>query len=123
MILPPRSESSIVKVMKSSRIPTRKVEFGLPGAYNLTIMGAQIRELTAGHRAVCLRHVECPATPLSEIAEAFGYSYGRTSQILNSRPAKKYMRELEERMVTETIRKAALMPELPGFYDEEPITK
>jgi hypothetical protein len=86
-------------------------------------MGGSIKELTARHRAVCLRRVERPAASLSEIAEAFGYSYGRTSQILNSRPAKKYMRKLEERMITETIRKAALMPELTILYDEEPITK
>ena len=82
--------------------------------YNFTIMGAPIRELTASHRLVCLFRVERPAAPLSKIAEALGYSYGHTSQILCS-PAKEYMRELEDRIVAESIERAVavLVPNAP----------
>jgi hypothetical protein len=80
-------------------------------------MGTPIKELSSKQRAVCLRRLEFPAAPLTEIAEAFGYSYKHTSRILCSSAAKEYMRDLEDRMVTESIRGAAIVPYLPGVSD------
>ncbi len=83
----------------------------------ISLMGTQIRELTASHRAVCRRRVERPAAPRTKIAEEFGYNYKHTSRILCSSAAKEYMRDLEDRMVTESIRGAAIVPYLHGVSD------
>ena len=64
-----------------------------------------------------------PSGPLSDIAEAFGYSYGRTSQILCSPAAKEYLRKLEDRIITESIKTATIFPEPPVVSDVRPSRK
>jgi hypothetical protein len=79
--------------------------------------GRHIESLTKRQRDVLLDRVINTTMTDSEIAARHGYSRGRVNTIVRSELGRAYCRELEERLITESIKACAFVPAIYMFRD------
>jgi hypothetical protein len=79
--------------------------------------GRTIRELTKRHRDVLLDRVINPRDTDTAIGLRHGYTRTRVNTIIRSELGRAYARELEDRIISESIKACAVAPALAAFQD------
>jgi hypothetical protein len=84
--------------------------------YNPSMSNTIIR-LGPRHRRLILDHVNNPRTSSHDLSIRHGYHPVHVRRILASVTGKAYARVLEDRLITESIRAAAIIPAMLVFQD------